>query len=167
MTILGIDVSTHAIDLTYLDEDTLAATWQRIELPQPAIAPASRRIDQARAIRHGLRHELERLETVHLAAIEDPASWRGGQAIKALGILTGAIYASLPDRLTILPIRVAEWRTELGALTGLTVRSKEDVRLAVTVLGAAAPDWPQDAYDAYAIALAALHITDRAAREAA
>ncbi len=161
MTVLGIDISTRAIDLVYLDEDTLHGHWQRIPLPQPAIAPASRRIDQARAIRHGLRHEGERLETVWLVAVEDPAAYRGGQATKALGILTGAVYATLPTHLTILPVRVQEWRRELGLHPRAT---KTDARHAALALGAnpRLSDWPQDAYDAWAIAHAALRINTRA-----
>lgn len=162
MTILGIDVSTKAIDLVYLNEDTPHGNWQRINLPQPATHIASRRVDQARAIRDSLRHEAERLETVYLAGIEDPAAYRGGQAIKALGILTGAIYASLPRHITILPIRVQEWRRELGLHPRA---SKADAQNAARALGANPwlQDWPQDAYDSWAIAHAAHRINTRAA----
>ncbi len=157
MTVLGIDLSTHAIDLVYLDEDTLRGDWDRITLPRTTrLAPAAQRGEQ---IAHINDHfpTLNTLEAagVWLAGIEDPHG-RHAHTAKALGEITGAVKLLLTRRdIPHIPIPPAEWKRELGLPGNAT---KDQVRDRI----AGGYHWPQDAFDAYAIALAALRINERA-----
>lgn len=145
--IAGIDFSTRAVDVVLLDEDTDAATWHRFEL---AGADA---FDRARSVRDAMPGS-RYWDDVLAVGIEDPRGYGAGSLYR----IQGAILSRLPRRTLVHPLIPSSWRKTVG-LPGNA--SKTDVAARVTVLRTAArpldaPDdpWPQDACDAYCIALA-------------
>lgn len=150
--VLGIDYSTKAIDLVFLDESSDAARWHSI--------PLARGTAGIRQIRHAYSWARE-LEEVYLVAIEDPMSV-GRSAAKVLGRVDGAILSSIPERISsdqVWRLRPDEWRMACG-LAGNCPKS--DVagwaleRFPIISL------WPQDAVDALAMAWAARDINAKA-----
>lgn len=176
MAVLGVDVSTRAVDLVYLDDDTDAATWQRIAFPKrkPVKAPdGTKSIDSAaestraiRILRHTFprRHALEQAG-VWLVAIEDPVGHHA-HTQKWLGEITGAVKALIPPELPVVSIQPGDWKEIAGLPRGakkavVTPHARRHLELIQNVDG-----WPPDAFDAYLVATAARTTHDHA-REAA
>ena len=141
--IAGIDYSTHAVDVVLLDEDTDAATWHRYELGgQDAF-------ERARMVREAVRDSWAYWDDVLAIGIEDPRGYNAG----ALYRIQGALLAAIPATTLVHPLPPSVWRKTVG-LPGNA--SKRDV--AEFVMDAVPPEmdapWPQDACDAYCIALA-------------
>jgi hypothetical protein len=95
--------------------------------------------------------------------IEEPMG--RGSVVQKLNVVQGAILACLPGELLVNPMRPSVWRTAVGLAGNAT---KETVALFV---GACVwPDaplpvkpastWPQDACDAYCLALAVQKLTE-------
>lgn len=148
--VLGIDVSSHAIDLIRLDESTGAADWTRLELHGKT---AFDRLRQVPAVMpHGSFYD-----GVYLAGIETPKT-RFMPSAAALFPVYGAVVACLPARLEVWGVHPKSWRHALGLPGNAT---KEQVAQAVNELlfvtagmgGFGYVGWPQDAKDAYAVAL--------------
>jgi Holliday junction resolvasome RuvABC endonuclease subunit len=170
--VLGIDFSTHAIDLVAVpwDGDRLDdAVWQRIEL-----GPVDRDDQRERGgFLPSLRvHDrvLQRFDwdSIALVYIEDPMGVSIGAA-KALGRISGAIAASLPARIRndtnrVNPMRDNDWKR---VLTGNPKASKATVRKRVEGLGFLRLGAGQDAFDAAGIAWAARHELQHPHRAAA
>lgn len=140
--IAGIDYSTRAIDVVLVDEDDAQPPrWIRHDLQgQDAF-------DRTRDVRRSLRWQWSDdywPENCAALGIEDPR----GQNAGALYRIQGAILAHLPERLLVQPWIPSQWRKAVG-LPGNA--SKQDVMRFALAYG---DDWPQDAYDAYCIALA-------------
>lgn len=138
--IAGIDYSTHAIDFVYIDEnDVEAPRWNRCHLEGADAWERTR--------------ELSRLpgwpswmwDDVCAIGIEDPAGHHGTNYLYRV---QGAILARIPRSILVQPWRPSQWRKAVG-LPGNA--SKQDVMRFALAYG---DDWPQDAYDAYCIALA-------------
>lgn len=158
MAILGVDLSTKAIDLVLLDEDDPAqATHHRIALATPWWNAATDMRNTLRGIDHS--------ENVHLAGIERPYG-PSRQVIASLHTILGAVLASMPAHITCLEIRPADMRHELG-LPGNC--PKETMHFAVNrhfeEHGTCYTLWPPDAYDAWAAGHAALRMCERAAEK--
>lgn len=152
MNVAGIDVSSFAIDIVLLDDDTDAARWYRINSDRATPFERARRI-AALFPRTSWWDD----RGVYLVGIEDPYSASKGVA-KALGIATGTVAARLPARLTVIQTAPTEWKR---LYTGKANASKDDVRLlGCEVAGRA--DWPQDAYDALGIACAVRELNNNA-----
>lgn len=141
-TVLGIDLSSHAVDLVTLDETTNQAHHQHIPLPGkhawdrtltiPTLMPAGSWWD-----------------TIYLIAIEAPYG-RGQAGTQALlNRVVGAIVASIPHRLRVPErcwiVRPDEWKT------GLKLKGKPS-RDDVDGLGFDCDGWEQDARDALCLA---------------
>lgn len=173
---VGIDLSTHAVDLVKLDEDSDRAEWVRV----PLVGEIA--IDRARSYRE---HHREYLKTrrpgwvekdgeqidatwvypfwddVILCALEDPA---GRGDTRKIARVQGVVIATIPSRVQVWTLQPAEWRRHCG-LKGSA--SKDDV------FAWAMRHWPyktgdllctpQDAADAYCIAYAARAINASAA----
>ncbi len=167
MTILGIDLSTRHIDIAHLDIDTLQATWAPVPLDyrpgsHDAAFHAAASV-RARLTDYGINRTALLEDGVTLVAVEAP---RGRQlnACAALYRIQGAIVAHLAGindsgRPVLWQLPPWEWRQACG-LPGNA--PKHDV--AAWAVAEGCPDgWPQDAYDAYAIARAAAAINERAA----
>jgi hypothetical protein len=150
--IAGIDYSTRAVDVVLLDEDSDAATWHRFPLE------GSDAFERARSVRDVLYMPgSEWWDEVLAIGIEDPRGFNAG----ALYRVQGAILACLPTRVLVQPWIPGQWRKAVG-LPGNA--SKDAVAEWATWkggLGAKAVFWPQDACDAYCIALATRSVLQR------
>jgi hypothetical protein len=146
MTIAGIDLSTKAVDVVLLDEDTDAATWHRFPLEgQDAFA-------RARAVKYAMPNGSFWDEVVAIG-IEDPRGYGAGSIYR----VQGAILGELPGRTLVHPMVPSSWRKTVG-LAGNA--SKAAVKEFVPTR-AWNVDWPQDACDAYLIALATRMMIER------
>lgn len=144
MAVAGIDYSTRAVDVVLLDEDSDAASWVRFELEgQDAFERARSVRDPDRLVRHAAQSWM--WDDVVAVGIEDPRGYNAG----ALYRVQGAILACIPRDKLVQPWIPSAWRKAVG-LPGNA--SKEHVRQ--YLVGDKRPDWPQDACDAYGIALA-------------
>lgn len=148
MNVVGIDVSTKAIDLVKLPFDGNHAEWTRIELP-----------GDTPATRAGLAPDLIPIgsywDDVALVAIERPYG-PGRDVAFALHVVVGIVIAKLPRRLR--PpwlLRPTEWRKACGLSGKATKERVAEFATWETSLGAKPVFWPQDACDAYCIAYAA------------
>lgn len=153
-SVLGIDYSTRAIDLVYLDESTDAARWHRI--------PLEKGIAGIRQIRGGYAWAAE-LEDVYLVAIEDPMSVGMTQA-KVLGRICGAVTAALPRSHEVWLMRPDEWRMACGMKGNASKAAVYEFAILMGQEGGS-EDWfrlPQDACDAFCIAYAARSINAKA-----
>lgn len=147
--IAGIDYSTRAVDVVLLDEDTDAATWHRFELEgQDAF-------DRARSVREAMRVPYagltDKWDAIIAIGIEDPRGYNAG----ALYRIQGAILACLPTSVLVHPLIPSQWRKTVGLPGNATKAAVQ--RYVIDYLpdmDAARWDWPQDACDAYCIALA-------------
>lgn len=151
--IAGIDYSTHAVDVVLLDEDTDAATWHR------TVLDGKDAFDRARDVRIAMRlFDSEMWDDVVAIGIEDPRGYNAG----ALYRIQGAILACLPTSLLVHPLPPSVWRKTVGLPGNASkghianfVYDKRARHLAYATAYYDNPDeWPQDACDAYCIALA-------------
>lgn len=102
-TCAGIDLSSRAIDIVKLDEDTNQAEWFRFELEG---ASAWERTRQVRDRLPGSSW----WEDVYLAAIETPFPDQQG----VLRRVQGAVMASIPPAVLVWEANAAEWKRELA-----------------------------------------------------
>lgn len=110
-SVVGIDLSTKALDLVALDENTNRAEWVRCELP------GAKAWDRTLAIREQLPPR-EWWQTVYLVAIESPYGSGQPGTLAKLSQVVGAVAASLPARLRVPErcwlVRPDEWKGGLG-----------------------------------------------------
>lgn len=150
--ILGIDLSTRAIELVLLDETTNRAVWDHIELA------GTDHFERLRDIPRRMPRWASGWyddQGVMLVAVEAPFG-RGQAGTEAkLNRVFGAIVTCVPPRIAVWEIAPHDWRHQLE-LPGNA--PKDACRLRALELGAC-PDWDdQNAYDAFAIAYAARRI---------
>lgn len=152
--VVGCDYSTHACDFVWVDEDTLAATWKRYELA------GHDAFERARSVRGRVPGPAE-WDDVLAFGIEDPAGHHG---VRAVARVQGAVLTRLPPSTLVMPLAPSQWRKAVG-LPGNA--SKDQVFDFVTESrawdsGLPTDDlWPQDACDAYCVALATLSMLQR------
>jgi hypothetical protein len=144
--IAGIDYSTRAVDIVLLDEDTDAATWHRFELE------GADAFDRARAVRMAMFTRPFDWDEVVAVGIEDPRGYNAGSLYR----VQGAILSSLPRHTLVHPLIPSSWRKTVG-LPGNA--SKAEVM--AWMMNSDRYDWPQDACDAYCIALATRTLLER------
>ena len=150
--IAGIDLSSFAVDVVLLEDDTDAATWHRFELAGPTAFERARSLRAVFPTRsfwedHG----------VWLLGIEDPHS-RFPHAAKALGMATGAVAALLPRDLTVIQTAPKEWKR---IFTDASNSDKQTVaNVARYYHRFKADDF--NATDAYGIAWAVRHLNQQA-----
>jgi hypothetical protein len=158
--IAGIDYSTRAVDIVLLDEDTDAATWHRFELK--ALGKRDDAFERTRSVRDAMPSRSSGFwDDVMSAGIEQP---RGNYGVYDGMRVQGAILACLPARLQVQPHNPAEWRKTVG-LPG-NASKFEVLKRAYEHLSPTTDeliDWPQDACDAYCIALATRTLLERVA----
>lgn len=153
--IAGIDYSSHAVDIALLEDDSIQAKWVRIDLE------GGTPFERARSLRNSFPSpSWWEHYGVYLVGIEDPHS-RANHTAKALGLVAGAIATRLPPRLTVVQTVPVEWKR---LTVGKPSATKDEVaRWARTYLDhGGVQKWPQDAYDAYAIARAVRVLNDGA-----
>jgi Holliday junction resolvasome RuvABC endonuclease subunit len=151
--VVGIDLSTRAVDLVRLDETSNQGTWDHLHLEGKTA------LERLRQVPRVMPRRSLYWESVYLIAVEAPMS-RGQQGTMAkLSRVLGAIVACLPAGVEVWEVAPVQWRKELG-LSGHA--SKETCAEAVVELGAPAGWLTQDAYDAYAVAYYARQVNARA-----
>lgn len=155
--VLGIDLSSFAVDLVLLDETTAQAQWLRLDL---AGENAFERCLDVRRVMPS-RSWLEG-RGVYLVAIEKPVCNSFRSASAQLPVF-GAVAALLPERLPVWSLSPAEWKRELGVASGRKPTADE----IAAVVGPVARTWPQDGLDACGVAYAAREMNRRAIEAAA
>jgi len=152
--IAGIDFSTKAVDVVLLDEDTDAAEWRRFELTGH---DAFQRTRSIRTHFVGFAHSM--WDDVLAVGIEDPRGYNAG----ALYRVQGGILTCIPAATLVYPWIPSEWRKQVGlpgnASKQTVAMFARERRVAQALWDSAdgyrsPPMWPQDACDAYCIALA-------------
>jgi Holliday junction resolvasome RuvABC endonuclease subunit len=141
--VVGIDLSTRAIDLVRLDESTNHAVWDHFHLEGKTA------LERLRQVPRVMPRRSLYWESVYLIAVEAPMS-RGQQGTMAkLSRVLGAIVACLPASVEVWEVAPVAHRVALG-LGGHA--SKEEIRDAAIELGAPSTWLSQDAYDAFSVA---------------
>jgi hypothetical protein len=142
--IAGIDYSTRAVDVVLLDEDSDAATWHRFPLE------GNDAFDRARDVRRVMYLPgSEFWDDVLAIGIEDPRGYGSG----ALYRIQGAVLNCLPKNTLVHPLIPSQWRKTVG----LPGNASKGAVFEFTMKHsgrAGSGIWPQDACDAYCIALA-------------
>lgn len=145
MSIAGIDLSTHAVDVVLLDEDSDAATWHRFTLEgEDAFA-------RARSVKYAMPGG-SFWDDVVAIGIEDPRGYNAGSIYR----VQGAILGELPGRTLVHPLVPSSWRKQVG-LPGNASKAAVMEYALLRGQDAGMDEWfrvPQDACDAYCIALA-------------
>ena len=141
MAVAGIDYSTRAVDVVLLDEDSDTATWRRFELS------GNDAFDRTRSVRDRFYTRSWWADSPVIAVgIEDPRGYNAG----ALYRIQGAILSCFPAGMLVHPLIPSQWRKTVG-LPGNASKEAVGNRVPVSHWNI---DWPQDACDAYCIALA-------------
>lgn len=141
MTWVGIDYDTHCIHLVRVPEDGGIPTYH------PCRLEGDNAFDRMRRVSWEMPGP-GFWEDVVAAGIEEPG---GRYVVAKLKGIQGAIVACLPDNLLVAPYQAGLWR-KLCGLRGDC--SKEVVKAWVLERLNEGPEWPQDAFDAYALAYA-------------
>lgn len=157
MNVLGIDLSSRAIDLVLLDENRDRAEWTRITLEGASA------FDRAREI-HDLMPQpgWYQAHGVYLIAIERPFVRAGQDVIR---LVQGCVLASLPRDLPVWEVSVSQWKKALG----VPIREKPDASVFPGMEYLSGPNgevWQQDALDALGVALYARNLNAQAITEA-
>lgn len=149
----GIDFDTNAVHVVLLPEEEGKAQYLLYGLKGHDAFERTRAVREALPARGWWRDQ-----GVISVCIEEPMQ-RGPAAvtfIPKLKAIQGAVLACLPTSLLVHPLRAGEWKKQVG-LSGNA--SKEDVRY----FAAGHANWsvalPQDAFDAYCLALCAEQLT--------
>jgi hypothetical protein len=134
---VGVDISTHAIDLVRLDENGNTADWRSIALI------GSTAWDRVRSIRTRMPPS-SWWDDVYLCAVERPFSRTRNDAVR---LAQGAVVATIPSRIEVWEVAPQTWKAALGIPYGTkpTADAFPD--------GLVEADWPQDARDALGVAL--------------
>lgn len=157
---VGIDLSTHNVDLVKLDGETDRAEWVRVPLVgENAIdrARSYRRSHQDTFYPRGMRTSW--WDDVILCALEDPA---GRGDTRKIARVQGVVIATIPSRVQVWTMAPSEWRRHCG-LKGNASKDAVAEWATMTYADGVGDFWPQDALDAYAIAYAARAINESAA----
>lgn len=158
MSVCGIDFSSRAVHLVFLDDTTNDADALIIELEGATPFERARSL----AAMFPSRSSLEELG-VWLVGIEDPHS-RANHTAKALGMAAGAIAALLPRELTVVQTRPTEWK---HLFCGGPMASKDVVKWHARALWDSIPlDADHNLTDAYGIAWAVRYLNDQAVLKA-
>lgn len=159
--IAGVDFSSRFVDIVKLDETTDAATWHRFPLE------GADAFDRARSV--GLAvpgRAMSFWDDVLAVGIEEPQAHKRTSKAVMYGLyrVQGAVLACVPPGRLVQPFVPAEWRKAVG-LKGNA--SKEAVWYhAHGYRKRGSMNWPQDACDAYCIALATRSLLQHGERAA-
>lgn len=159
---LGIDLSSKAIDLVLLAENSDTANWTRIELEGATAFERAR--DVAEKMPQPGWYEAH---GVYLIALERPFVRFGQDVIR---LVQGCVLASLPTGLPVWEVAVSQWKKHLG----IPIREKptwlhfpDFQTSADDALWRGIPrEWPQDAFDALGVALYARDVNAQAISDA-
>jgi hypothetical protein len=140
VTWVGIDYDTFAVHLVRLPQSG-TPTYFRLDLEGDDAFDRTRRVSWEMP-GPGF------WEDVIAAGIEEPG---GKYVVGKLKAIQGAILSCLPDELLVAPYQAGLWRTLCGLKGNCT---KEEVKAWVYEQLPENPGWPQDAADAYCLAVA-------------
>lgn len=161
--VVGVDLSSRALDLVKLDESSNRAEWVRVELAGKdawertlAVRDALPPDDPA-----GIIYEGDFWGDVYLVAIEEPRGRGQLRTNAVLNRVVGAVAASLPARLRVPErcwvVRPDEYRTGLGLRHNTKPSTGDLVRITGHLYDLFAPLFPgmddQNARDAYCLAM--------------
>lgn len=147
--VLGIDLSSKAIDLVLLDENENRASWTRIELEGPTAFERAR--DVAEKMPQPAWYEAH---GVYLCAIERPFVSHGQDVIR---LVQGAVLAEIPRGLHVWEVSPSQWKKKVG----LPIREKPGWQQFQGFRLEGFGDWTQDAFDALGVALYARDLNAR------
>ncbi len=143
MKVAGIDFSTNAVDIVFVDlDDKWLLEWYRFTLVGQDAFDRTRMVGESMHGRSSVWWE-----DIYAVGIEHPAGKFGTGAMLRV---QGAVLSMIPGELMVKPWPPGAWRKAVG-LSGSA--SKQDVA-AWSYSNGANAQWPQDAHDAYAIAFA-------------
>jgi hypothetical protein len=145
VSVCGIDYSSRAVDIVLLDEDTDAATWHRIGLDG---ADSFERARDVMYLNSLLPSGYSFWDSVIAIGIEDPRGYGSGSLYR----IQGAILTRLPRRVLVHPWIPSAWRKAVG-LPGNAPKKMVEFFVHTDPMQDRW-DWPQDACDAFCIALA-------------
>jgi hypothetical protein len=151
-SVLGIDISSHHVDFVTLDETTSDAEWTRVRLVGSDAFVRLRDTAWQMPSRGWLEDH-----GVYLVAVEVPKT-RFLKSAAALFPVYGAVVAAFPADVEVWDVHPVKWRDELG----LPGNAPKDVCAARCVELGAPESWPQDAFDAFAVAFYARAVNARA-----
>ena len=142
--VLGIDLSSKAIDLVLLDENANRASWTRIDLEGPSAFERAR--DVAGKMPQPGWYEAH---GVYLVAIERP--FLRASRNDVVRLVQGCVLAEIPRKLHVWEVGQQAWKSHIGfkgkgkpPFTAFPeIADPEDLFDA----------WSQDAYDALGVAL--------------
>jgi hypothetical protein len=164
VNVLGIDLSSKAIDLVLLSENEDRASWTRLTLEGPTAFERAR--DVAEKMPQPGWYEAH---GVYLVAIERPFVSHGQDVIR---LVQGAVLAGIPRELQVWEVSVSQWKKPLGipvrqkpthyAFPDFTFDGYNPSRPSRTNIF----PWPQDALDALGVALYARDLNARGIAEA-
>lgn len=146
MTFVGIDYDTRYIHLCKIAEEEPAdqPRYMKVALE------GNDAFDRTRSIRNVmLRRTNVYWDDVQAIGIEEPMG--PGHITAKLKAVQGGVLQCLPTGLLVHPLSPSEWRKAAG-ISGRA--SKEEVQDHVRGLLGENPHWPQDAFDAWCIAVA-------------
>jgi hypothetical protein len=143
--VVGVDLSSKALDLVKLDEDSPRAEWVRVELAGETAW--ERTLDVRGALWNWPDVKwADWWDDVYLVAIEAPY----GHGSNLLNRVVGAVAASLPARLRTPErcwvVRPDEWKQGLGLKAKPTIDD-------LLMLGVPGVERDQNARDAYCLAM--------------
>jgi hypothetical protein len=157
-SVVGIDLSSRALDLARLDETHGCVTHRRVDLE--AVGKRSTSWERTLALPR-LMPNAGWWDDVYLVAIEAPYG-PGTGTVAILNRIVGALIAGLPPRLRAPErcwvVRPDEWKGELGLRGKPTTDDLERVGLVIIGTG---PE-TQDARDAACLAYYAREVNARA-----
>lgn len=145
MNLLGVDLSSRAIDLVLLDENTDDAHWTRIQLDGKDAFERTRDVPA----------KMPRLawydaNGVYLIALERPFVRFGQDVIR---LVQGAVLACLPRHIQTWEVTPSQWKPLLHiGIRDKPVPGNYSVELQMSLIHEGDP-WPQDALDALGVAL--------------
>lgn len=150
--VVGIDLSSHALDLVKLEEETNRAEWVRVPLwGKNAWERTLTLAEQFSEIGS------EWFEDVYLVAVEEPYSAGQPGTLAILNRVVGAVMASLPYKLRCVErcwhVRPQEWKSGLGLKAKPTGADMHALGWrGFDIPGTTVPTYDQNARDAYCIA---------------
>jgi hypothetical protein len=158
-SVLGIDLSSSAIDLVCLDENCDTAEWARITLLGQTPFERCRTVAE-------LMPQPGWYETrgVYLVAVERPRS-RFFVSLAAQLPIFGAVVAALPDDLPAFELAPTEWRQAIGLAGNCDKDTVAQWARETWALAGGCPRLEgetQDTWDAYCVAYAARELNRRA-----
>ena len=155
MNVAGIDYSSRYIDLVLLHlDDQHSPMWFRYELSGADAFDRTRTVADAMPGRAS-----DFWDDILAVGIEHPGGHHGTRDMLRV---QGAVLSCIPARMLVHPLPPGKWRKLVG-LPGNA--SKTDVRLFATYdhRNIVSDGWPNDATDAYCIALATRSLIEQQA----